>query len=68
MKDGWYASFDYEKARPYYFHPDRRVVQWEPPPGQEAVLVSYGRSPSSGGRPPDRAAMLESPAPSEAGG
>lgn len=65
MRDGWYATFDYEKHRPYYFQPELRVVQWEPPPGQEAVLVSYGRSPASDR--PDRRAMLESPAPSEVG-
>ena len=59
MRDGWFATYDYENARPYYFHPDRRKVQWHPPPNQDAVLVSYGKSPASS-RP------LESPAESGA--
>ena len=33
-----FATYDYEK-RPYYFHPDRRKVQWHPPPNQDAILV-----------------------------
>ena len=59
MRDGWFATYDYENARPYYFHPDRRKVQWHPPPNQDAVLVSYGKSPATS-RP------LESPAESGA--
>ena len=35
--------------------PDRRKVQWHPPPNQDAILVSYGKSPATS-RP------LESPA------
>lgn len=59
LKGGWFATYDYEAARPYYFHPDRRKVQWAPPPGQDAILVSYGKSPY-----PKR--PLESPAESGA--
>ena len=47
MRDGWFATYDYENARPYYFHPERRKVQWHPPPNQDAVLVSYGKSPAT---------------------
>ena len=77
MKDGWYAAYDYGVARPYYFRPGSDVVQWQPPPGQPACLVSHGKSPyreqvaatySHQSRGPrDRVAMLESPAPSEIG-
>ena len=59
MRDGWFATYDYENARPYYFHPERRKVQWHPPPNQDAILVSYGKSPATS-RP------LESPAESGA--
>ena len=75
MKNGWYAAYDYSVARPYYFQPNSGVVQWQPPPGQPACLISYGKSPHQNAAPQpmhqvfrnDRAAMLESPAPSEIG-